>query len=151
MACHRKGTSGAVIAAGKRLIAFGFYKVRQDVVVAPAPVSKAMPFIVITAIAADVDHVIDRVRSADDPALRHKETAPIQMRLGNRSVRPVARAVLQMSIKCRYPDSGCVVLATSFEEQYPARGIFGQSACQDAPGRSCSNDDVVKHQAVHPA
>jgi hypothetical protein len=54
-------------------------------------------------------------------------------------------------MECRYPDSGCVVLATSFEEQYPARGIFGQSACQDASRRSCSNDEVVKHHAVRPA
>src|ERR1019366_7317908 len=109
MAFDPKGTVRAVIAVGKGLIALGFHEVRQDVVVAPALISAATPFVVVTAISADVDHVIDGARSAEHPALRDKDSAPIQMRLGKSSVSPVIGAVLETSIECRYPDRGLVI------------------------------------------
>src|ERR1019366_1502397 len=149
MAFDPKGTVRAVIAVGKGLIALGFHEVRQDVVVAPALISAATPFVVVTAISADVDHVIDGARSAEPPALRDKDTAPIQMRLGKSSVSPVIGAVLETSIECRYPDRGFVILAAGFEQQYPAGGILGQSACQDAPRRSGTGDDVVERDCFH--
>src|SRR6202030_1206677 len=96
-------------------------------------VSAAAPFVIVTTISADVDHVIDGARSAEHPALRDKKATSIQMCLGKSSVSPVIGAVLKTSMECRYRDRGFVVLAASFEQKYPAGRILGQSACQDAP------------------
>src|SRR3984893_7171695 len=133
MAFDTKRTVRAVIAAGKGLIALGFHEIRQDIIITPALISAATPFVVVTAISADVDHVIDGARSAEHPALRDIKATSIQLRLGKSSVSPVIGAVLKTSVECRYPDRGFVVLAASFEQQYPADRILGQSASQDAP------------------
>src|SRR3984893_18128829 len=133
MALDPKRTVRTVIAAGKGLIALGFHEIRQDIIVAPALVSAAAPFVVVTTISADIDHVIDGARSAEHPALRDKKATSIQMRLGKSSVSLVIEVLLKMSVQCRYPDRGFVALAASFEQQYPAGRILGQSASQDAP------------------
>src|SRR5262249_62067887 len=61
------------------LVVFGFFVVRQDVVVAPTFESELAEAVVVAAIGAAVDHRVDRTRPAEDTAARPEHPAAVHM------------------------------------------------------------------------
>src|ERR1019366_10813649 len=82
-------TAGAVKVVGSASVVLGAFEVRKNVVVAPPVVAKRAPVVVVVAVTAHVDHVVDRARAPEHLAARPVHLPPLDAPLRRREVRPV--------------------------------------------------------------
>jgi hypothetical protein len=85
-----------MVTVSKRVVRFGFDEIRQYLVIAPAGIAETGLMIIIVAVAADIDHIVDCTRAAERLALRHKNTPVSHDRLRLSPVAPIIRAILQL-------------------------------------------------------
>ena len=86
---HAELTVGAVRVVGAARVFLDALEVRENVVPGPADVSELAPDVVVAGVAADVTHRVDRRRSAEHLAARHRRHAVVGERLWFAFVAPV--------------------------------------------------------------
>ena len=130
-------------------IAFDAPENRQHVVPAPAAVAQLRPVIVVLRLAAHPHHAVDRARSAEHLAARHRDVAPAGRGLGLGLVEPVhARAIDEAREADRHARER-MRLAARFQQQHLMAAVLGQAIGERGAGRACSDDDVVGRADVH--
>ena len=107
--------AGAVEGVGAAVIVLMAHEVRQHVVPAPARVAAiafaVAPAVVVLALAAHVDHAVDRGASAEHLAARIADRATVEPRLGFGRVAPVsARIADAVEIADRHADPQVVIV-----------------------------------------
>ena len=83
---HTQRTAGAVVLGCPAAEVLGALEERQDVVVAPARAAKLGPAVVVAAMAADVDHPVQRARAAEHLAAWDVDLADRRSRAAGRCV-----------------------------------------------------------------
>ena len=78
---HRERASDAVELVRAALVVLGPLEVRQHLVVRPARAALLGPAVEVGAVAAEVDHRVDRARAPDHPAAREVQAPPAEARL----------------------------------------------------------------------
>ena len=117
---------------------------RQHVVPAPARVAETLERVVVRAVAAVVDHAVDRAGPAERLAphpvldlLRRPERA--------RGVVPRGRRVAQqLAEPPRHGDQRVGVLVACLDQQHVDPRVRGEAVGEHTPRRSCADDDVVE-------
>ena len=106
--------------------------------------------VVILVLAADVDHPVDRARSAEHFAARlhHRPFDPLLAR--RRLVEPVDSRIDEvLSVADRNMNPRVPVLAAGLEQENLVLAGLGQAVGEDAAGTACANDYVVKSLFGH--
>ena len=130
----------AAIGIGLRLA-----EVRQYVLPAPTRVAEVAPVVVILLLAADIDHRVDRTRSADYFAPRPVAAPIIDAGVGFGGVFPVDALVVEgLAIADRCLDPETPIAAARLEYQHAVPAVGAESIGENAAGRACANDDVVE-------
>ena len=142
----------AVILAVEFGIVLRALEVGQHIGIGPAGVAKRCPLIVIAAVAADVDHRIDRRRAAESLAARLIADASIEAGLRHRIERPVVDlAADHQDHRARRGHDPVVVLAAGFEQRHRRPGILGKAARHRAAAGAAANHhkiECIRH--AHP-
>jgi nucleotide-binding universal stress UspA family protein len=100
--------------------------------------------IVITCLAAHVDHAVDGRAAAQHLAARVDQAAAVEARIGLGAEHPVGtRIVDAVEIADRNMDPDVVVLGTRFQQQHLLAGLAREPVGHDAAGSTGANDDVV--------
>src|SRR5207344_162182 len=124
---------------------FGPFEIGKNPVVRPAGQALRRPAVVVTAMATDIAHGVDRIGSADDLAARRLDATPAEVGLWFRLVSPVKTAEApDASDPERNADQWMPVPTAGFEQQHANGGIGAEPGSQHATGRTGPNDDVVK-------
>ncbi len=114
----------------------------------PRPVRIAgdvRPVVVVFALAAHVDHAVDRRAAAEHAAARIRQRAAVQARLGLCLVEPVGAWIADaVQVSDRHVNPVVVVLAAGFEQQDGHVRVFGEPVREHATGRARADDDVVE-------
>src|SRR5258707_11238674 len=100
------------------------------------------------AMAADIDHGVNRAASAQDLAPWPVELAITQLRLLLGIERPIARRAEELAESHRDMDFLALVRFTRLQQQDFDGRVFRKPVCQDTSGRATPNDDVVIHAAT---
>ena len=104
----------------------------------------ARPLVVVTTLAAEIQHRVDRRAAAEDLAARVEDRAPVEPRIGLGAVAPVgARIADAVQVADRDVDPDPVVLAARLEQQDRHVRVRGQPVREHAAGGACADDDVV--------
>lgn len=112
---------------------------RADVVPGPA---RHTPAVVVGGRAADPDHRVERVRTAEHLAPRQVQPPVRRVRLRNRVVVPVLRAVPQLPGPRRVVDGGVDVRTARLQQRH-RRTRVDQPPGHHAPGRTRAHHDHV--------
>src|SRR5215472_10071979 len=140
-----QGPSRSVVVRSAVFLFFRFLEVGQHVVIAPARVAEIAPAIVVSAVAADIDHRVDGAAAAQDLAPRPVQTALAQLGFRIGVVGPVTGSFKELAKSRRNMDFFPGVAAAGFQQQHFHFGIFTQAVGQHAPGGTGAYDDVVIH------
>jgi len=146
---HAERSADAVELALAALVVLGLDEVREHVVPAPALVAHLRPAVVIGAVAADVDHRVDRGGPSERPATGQIALTAGEAGLGIGDQRPVVLARRDRQRARGQVDLVGAVRRTCLEQADLDIGVFGQPSGQHAAGRAGSDDHVVI--ATHPA
>ena len=96
-------------------------------------------------LAADVDHTVDRRRSAQHLAARVVDGAAVDALVRFGLVTPGQRGVIQqLHVAGGDVDQRIEVSSAGLDQDDPGRGILGQTVGQDAAGRTGTYDDVIR-------
>ena len=138
-------TALAVICAVELGIIFGPLEVGQHIGIGPANVAERGPVVVIAAMAADVDHRVDRGTSAEALAARLITDAAVEAGLRHGIERPVVDlAGDHQDHRTRRGDDPVVVLAAGFQECHRGLGILRQPACDRAAARAPAHHHEIE-------
>ena len=118
------------------LVVLGLDEVRQHLVVAPAPVARCGPGVVVGLVAPDVDHRVDAARPTQHLAARPVEPSSGQVRLGFGLVIPVERRLEEFGEGRRNADFRRFVRHARFEQQHPHAGVLAQPGGHRAAART---------------
>ena len=132
----------AMIFALPARIVFGFPEKRQDIVIGPAIAAQRRPVVVIPAIAADIDHGVDRRTPAEPPAAWLIANPAIEPLLRHGFIHVVGFGVRDGE----QPRSGYaqpVVASPSLQKAYCLAG-FCQPAGDSASATSTTDNDNVE-------
>lgn len=135
-----------------RLEMFRAAKVGEQLVVAPATVAEGCPAVVVVAVAADVDHPVDRAGAAPDLAARAGDRLVGGAGLGGEAMHPVPlRVGDQADDPGRRADVGGgerrAVAGAGLDQADRDGGIGGKTVGQDATGGAGADHDVVERAA----
>ena len=144
---HAEGPTDAVVLVLAALVVLGALEVGQHLVVAPARGPAGRPAVVVGAVAAEVDHRVDRARSADDLAAREVQAAAPEPRLRLAVEIPVDAGLEQHREGRRHGDLRLGVLTAGLEQRDPDVGILAEPRRDHAACRSRADDHVVVHRA----
>jgi hypothetical protein len=139
----------AVKAVVQVLVALGPLEVRQHIVVAPAGIAELPPMIVVSRLAAHIDHGIDRARAANETAARPIHAPAFHRRLRRGFVTPVETRTGQVGDAGRHAHIERIVGTAGLEQQHPDLGARRQPVGQDRAGRPRSDNDVVVFRFRH--
>ena len=139
---HRQRPAGAVVLVRPAVEVLGALEERQDVVVPPAVVPARRPAVVVAAVAAHVDHPVERARPAEHPPARPVQLAPRARDLRNRPVAPVLLRVPELEQPRGIVDRGVVVRQAGLEEQH-ARPRVDEPPGHDRARRARADDHDV--------
>ncbi|MNO89958.1 hypothetical protein D3C76_814570 [compost metagenome] len=135
----------AVEFAAAAMVLLALAEVRQHLVVGPAGIAQLRPVVVVAAVAADVDHAVDRAAAAQRLAARLVAAAPAEARLRNGVEGPVDVFGRQDGGDAeRRVDQRGSVLRAGFQQADPHGRIGAQAVGEDAAGGAGANDDVVE-------
>jgi hypothetical protein len=144
-------TAGAVEAILHHLVVLGFLEVGQHIVIGPAGVAERRPAIVVGAMAADIDHGVDRARSAQRLAAGLVADAAVQAGLRHRLKGPVIGFGRHLDGN---PDRGLdhpiVAGAACLQQADADPGILAEAARHHTAGGSAADDDIVELFHVRP-
>ncbi len=116
---------------------------RRHLVPAPAAVAHLRPGVVVERLATHPDQPIDRPRTAQQLAARHRDVAVGRAGFGFGLVEPVGRRIVDQQAEAeRHAGIGMAGRA-GLEQQHPGRRIFAEACGQGAAGRAGADDDVV--------
>ncbi len=130
---HRHRAAGAVVGVLAALVVLRALEVRQHVVVAPALAAGGRPAVVVGAVAADVDHRVDRAAAAEHPAPRQVQAAVAEPGLGLAEQVPVEARLEQRRERGRDVDLRLGVLAAGLEQRHAHVGVLAQPAASTQP------------------
>ncbi|KAG0164910.1 hypothetical protein DFQ30_009234 [Apophysomyces sp. BC1015] len=118
---------------------------RQYRIPAPTRIAAgASPFIVVLALPTHVDHAVDRRRSAEYPAARVDQRAPIQARLSHCLVQPIsARIADAIQITDWNMDPVVIVFSACLQQQHPGVGVGREPVRQHTTGCARAHYNVV--------
>ena len=143
---HAERASGSVEGGGTAGVALGPEEVRQQLGVAPAFAAVVIaPGVVVVPVAADVDHRVNRGRSAEGPAPGPVDRAAARALLRGGLVVPVVGALEERVDGGRDVDLIGVVGRPGLEQQHARGGVLAQPRGEDTAGASSTDDDVVIH------
>ena len=134
-----------VVVARAALVVLGALEVGQDVLVAPAFEAHRRPLVVVGAVAADVDHRVERARAAEHAAARQVVAPVVEPRLGLTEQRPVPVARQVRAEGERHVDLGGVVGRARLDHRHLDVRILAQAIGHHAAGRAGADDHVVVH------
>ena len=140
---HRQRPIAAAIGAGAALPAFLTAEIGKHMGVRPGVEPVRRPSLVVAAMAAHIDHGVDRRRAADHLAAGAFDAAAVHRRLGLGEIHPVVAAALQHPAPAeRDMDPRVAVPAARLEHQHARVRVLAQPIGQGAAGRSGPDDDV---------
>ena len=145
---HAERSAHAVEGVLAALVVLGAPEVRQHVVVAPAVEPHRGPLVVVGAVAADVDHRVDRARPADHAAARQVEPAVAEAWLLLAEQIPVETRLEHRGERGRRADLVRTVRAARLEQRDAHVGVLAQPSREHAAGRAGAHDHVVVHRTV---
>ncbi len=123
-------------------------EIRQDVVVAPAGVTRRRPAVVVLALAAHADQPVDRAGATERLAARPVDPSPVHPGIGLGMEAPVvARVEHRFRVPDRNVDPRVVIRWPGLEQQHRVPAVGREPVGEHATGRSRADDDVV---VVHP-
>ena len=142
---HRERAADAVEVVLPALVVLGAPEVRQHLVVRPAGAAVRRPAVEVGAVAAEVDHRVDRARPADHAAAREVEPPTPEPRLGLAEEVPV-----QAGLEDDREHGGDVQLrrgvgAAGLEQQHGDVGVLAEAGGEHAARRPCADDHVISH------
>ncbi len=142
---HPPFAAGAVPGVGTAVVMLRGLEERQHRVPPPRIVTgQRRPAVVVLALAAHVDHPVDRRAAAQHAAARIPQRTAVQARLGLRAIQPVsARVADAIQVADGDVDPVIVVLAAGLQQQHRHLRIQRQAISQDAARRARADDDVV--------
>ena len=140
---HEQWPARSVIIIAAALVGLGALEVGQHVVIAPTGAAFRGPVVVIPAVAADIDHRVDRRGTAEPAPARLVAGAPVQALLRYRFI-AIVRLFGDEGHEARRLDPDVVVAPARFEQAHPARSIHGETARDRAAGTATADDDVVE-------
>ena len=146
---HPQRTAHAVQRILPALVVLALLEVGQDRLRRPALAALGRPLVPVDAVAADVDHRVDRRGAPERLAAREVDTAPIGARLEARRVVPVVLRAEQRRHRGRDVDEVGGVGRTRLDEQDADLRVLAEAVGEHAAGRSGPHDDVVvrRHRA----
>ena len=124
---------------------FRSLEVRQNVIKRPARQPHLTPLIIVTCMATNIQHAIDRRGAAKPFTTGPKQTSPIHVLLRCCPESPVVSALFahQITDTCGHADEQASVLSTRFNQRHLDVWIFGQSSGQRTACAPCPDNDVV--------
>ena len=141
---HSQLTTGTVISIGAMLVVFRLLEHRQHIIPAPASITQGRPVIIITALAAHINHGINGGATAQHLTPGITDAAAVQARLGFRGITPVSpRIVDGVEITHRDINPEIVVLAACLQQQHPVLRVPGQAVGQHTAGAAAADNDVI--------
>ena len=144
----------AVIFARAQRVGLHALEVGQHVAVAPRAgvADEPGPLVIVLVLAPQIDHAVDRAGAAEHLAARPHGVAPVERGIGLAHVHPVeARVQDRLDLAGGDPEIGRGVGAAAFEQQNLVFRPGGEPVREHAPGRPCSDDDVVPRHPSLPA
>jgi hypothetical protein len=124
---------------------------RQDVGIGPAGRSHLRPAVIVMAIAAHIDHAVDRRGAAERFATRPIDAPVIELRLGLGVVMPIVDPRMhELAHQHGQRDQRMAVRSARLDEKNLEIRIGRQPVGDHAPRRSGANDDVVEDRLRHP-
>ena len=139
------------LAAVKGIVAkavIGLHRLEQGehVVIGPDRIHCLAPGVIVIPVSADIDHRIDRTRSAQGFPARPEQPAAIEIGLRLRLKCPIERLALgQKGDAEGHVDQRTAISRAGLEQAHLCIGICRKALGQQTTGRTCSNDNVVKH------
>ena len=131
------------------LPALGFFEKRQHVIPRPAAIAELAPMVEILGLATDIDHAVDRTRSAKHPAARIRDGASGGAGIGLGGIAPGNRRMVeQFHVAGRDVDQRVQIPSAGFEQYDAAAWIGTQPVGQYAPGRAGPDDHIVRLHCV---
>ena len=141
---HGERAVAAVQFIGPALVCFRLAEVGKNVVVAPAGIAELAPHVEVLRLAADVDHAVDRARSAEHLAARRDHRAPGQFRLRFGFVTPVVAAVgEQLAVAERDMNPEIAVRRPRLQQEDAVTPGRRQPVGQHAAGATGADDDEI--------
>ena len=137
--------AGAVVIALAAFVVLSLLEVRQGVLISPAREAHSRPLVVVGAVAADVEHRVERARAAEYAAARQVEPLIGEAGLRLADEAPVEAAVPEPLEADRQVDLGRAVGRAGVEQEDPYARILAEPGGEDASGRAGADDDVVVH------
>ena len=125
------------------LVRLGALEIGEHVVIAPAGAALGRPVVVIPAVAADIDHRVDRRGTAQAPPARLIAGAPVQPLLRHRLV-AIVRVLEQEGHEARRLHQNVVVAPARFKQTHPARAVHRETPRDSAARAATADDDVVE-------
>ena len=146
---HRPALGHAERAAGRvervlaALVVLRALEVRQHIVVAPAVGAAGRPLVEVDAVAADVDHRVDRAAAADHAAARQVEAPVVEPRLLLAEQVPVQAGLERRRERGRDVELVGRVGPSGLEHGDAHVRVLAQACREHAAGRPGADDDVV--------
>ena len=140
---YRERPVAAMIGIAAALIAFRFLEIGQDIIIGPAAASHRRPIVIIPFVAADIDHRIDRARSAQTAPARLIAGATVQPLLGHRVELPVG-VLQQERHHPRRLDQKIVIPSAGLDQAHRALAVLAQPSRDCTAGGTAADDDDVK-------
>ena len=140
---YRQRAAGAVEGILSALVVLGAAEEGQHVLVAPALRAVRRPLVVVSAVAADVDHRVDRAATAQHAPAREVEPPTVKARLGLAEQVPV-KAGFEYGRKGRGGlDLELAVAAARLDHRDRDVSVLGEAGREHASGGSGADDHVV--------
>ena len=138
--------AAVIVIPAARLI-FAALEIGQNVVIAPAAVAALRPMIEILRLPADIDHTVDRARSAQHLAARPFHPPPGDAGIGFGFEAPIdGRIVDHLEQTAGDVNPRIAVGGPRFEQQHAIGGIGAQAVGQHASRRTGPDDDIVERR-----
>ncbi len=145
---HVQRSTRAMQLGSAALLVLRLLEVGKDVVKAPARITQVAPRVIVVAMAADVDHGVDRAAATQDLAAGPVELTIAQLRLLLGIERPIAGRSEELAESQRDMNFPALVWPTRLQQQDLDGWVLRKPVCQHASGRASPNDDVVIHAAT---
>jgi len=131
------------------LIVLGLAKVGQNFVVAPSRCTFGRPAVVIGAVAADIDHRVDRARPAESFAARQVDEPAVEGLLGLAHIIPIVLVLADQTARQRNLDFRGFIRAAGLDQRYLDRRVLGESCGEDAAGGARAHNDIIRKAVGH--
>ena len=143
--------AGAVEVVRTAFVVLHALEYRQQVLPAPAWIAERRPVVVVLRMAADVDHRVDRTRSAEHLAARLVAAPAVQAGLRHGLESPVVDARGQDHRRAeRHVDELRIVALARFDEADPDGRIFGQARGDCAARGPAAHHNVIELHCLLP-